>query len=357
MFLDFSKAFDRVPHHRLIDKLSCLGIDPLVVSWIRDFLFSRTQFTVANNHKSNCSRITSGVPQGSVLGPLLFLIFINDLPNSITSSIRLFADDCVLYRKINSHNNHLQLQSDLSLIYAWCSKWLMSLNMSKCKLVRFTRKKTTSNFSYIIGSDLVDSTSHYKYLGVTLTSDLIWNNHIETIVAEASRTLGYIKRNLKEAPSHLRKLAYETYVRPKLEYASAIWSPHQAYLISHLESIQNRAVRFILNDYFPTTSVSSLKHQLDIQTLNVRRKITRLSLFHKVYHFHPILRSSLLLPPSRSSSRLNHSRHVSRITGRTNYFNQSFFPQTIIDWNDLPPDIVAIDDPTLFRDAIISRFY
>lgn len=116
IFLDFSKAFDRVAHCRLISKLSNLGIESLTLSWLRNFLSLRHQFTVVNNCPSSITEVTSGVPQGSVLGPLLFLIFINDLPSDISSCIRLFADDCAVYRAINSTNDHDTLQRDLHTI-------------------------------------------------------------------------------------------------------------------------------------------------------------------------------------------------------------------------------------------------
>lgn len=141
IFLDFSKAFDRVPHQRLLSKLASLRLDPLIFSWIRDFLSSRVQYTVANDHESALTNVSSGVPQGSVLGPLLFLIFINDLPATISSNIRLFADDCVLYNKVTNVHDSIQLQDDLVKINKWCEQWLMPLNKSKCKLICFTRKK------------------------------------------------------------------------------------------------------------------------------------------------------------------------------------------------------------------------
>lgn len=131
VFLDFSKAFDRVPHQRLLSKLSSLHLDPLVFAWIRDFLSSRVQFTVINDHESTLTNVSSGVPQGFVLGPLLFVILISDLPSTISSKMRLFADDWVVYNKVTCVDDHNQLQDHLLKINQRCNTWLMSLNKSK----------------------------------------------------------------------------------------------------------------------------------------------------------------------------------------------------------------------------------
>lgn len=131
IFLDFEKAFDKVPHQRLLLKLSRLKINPFVLDWIRSFLTNRQQFVFANTQSSKRSSVLSGVPQGTVLGPLLFLIYINDLPTEISSNIRLFADDCVVYRRITNTSDMHLLQDDLKRIELWCNKWLMSLNTKK----------------------------------------------------------------------------------------------------------------------------------------------------------------------------------------------------------------------------------
>lgn len=231
IYLDFSKAFDRVPHQRLLAKLSCLCLDPLILTWIRCFLSGRCQFTVIDNVHSPTTEVLSGVPQGSVLGPLLFLIFINDLPSSISSSIRLFADDCVLYRRITTSNDQLLLQNDLDRIEDWCSTWLMKLNVSKCKYMQVTRKRTNLSYAYSLYSTTLSQVESYRYLGIHITSKLTWSEHITKIAADASKSLGFIRRHLSFSPPSIRSLAYKTFVRTKLEFGSPIWNPHQAYLI------------------------------------------------------------------------------------------------------------------------------
>lgn len=221
-FLDFRKAFDSVSH-RLLHKLSKLNLDPTLLKWIEAFLTDRTQYVSANNYNSRTRPVTSGVPQGSVLGPLLFLIYINDLADRVSSSIRLFADDCVIYRKITNSDDSSLLQCDLNNISSWCDNWLMNLNPTKCKYMRIS--KTSSNLNlpvYSLNSTALDSVLSYKYLGVHISSDLSWHKHTEYITNNANRMLGFLRRNFSLAPVSLKLLLYKTVVRSKLEYASAI---------------------------------------------------------------------------------------------------------------------------------------
>ena len=143
IFLDFSKAFDVVPHHCLLMKLYMYGITGKTHRWIEDFLGNRTQEVVVNESKSERGMIKSGVPQGTVLGPLLFLIYINDIESQITSSIHLFADDSALYRPIYSESDSLSLQEDIFKLQKWANTWQMAFNVNKCKLLRITYRKSS----------------------------------------------------------------------------------------------------------------------------------------------------------------------------------------------------------------------
>lgn len=357
IFIDFSKAFDRVPHQRLISKLSCLCLHPLILSWIRCFLTDRSQFTTVAGRQSRTTTVTSGVPQGSVLGPLLFLIYINDLPSGISSSIRLFADDCVLYRKISSKNDQLLLQNDLIHLENWCSLWMMQLNVSKCKFMHVTRKHSPDRFTYSVTSTDLSRVETYRYLGVLLNSKLTWSDHIQKLAADASKILGYIRRSLSCSPARVRQLAYTTFVRAKLDYASAIWNPHQTYLTNSLESIQNRAARFISSTYGFPSSISAIKSSLGLPTLVSRRKIARLCLFHKLYYTFPDMHTSLLLPPLRTSRRLHNSMSKQRLYGSTNAFNKSFLPIAIEEWNNLPESIATERDPNKFKMSLTVHVY
>lgn len=357
IFIDFSKAFDSVCHSLLLYKLSKLNMDPNIFKWIECFLSNRTQYVTANDHNSPHCPVTSGVPQGSVLGPLLFLIYINDLPSCISSSIKLFADDCVVYRKILEPADHHALQSDLDNISFWCDTWLMKLNPAKCKSMRIARH---SNYilpcDYLLNRVRLTQVSSYKYLGIIISANLSWQDHVDYITSNANRALGYLRRNFSLAPTNLKLILYKTLVRSKLEYASSIWDSHINSIILQIEAIQNRSARFIFSNYFRTASVTSMKSNLNLPDLSLRRKLSRLCLFHKVYHFNSLLSDSLFLPPSYISSRSDHQFKVGVPSSRTNLHFHSFIPKTCTDWNHLPASIASITDSDRFKSAICNHF-
>jgi hypothetical protein len=178
ILLDFSKAFDVVPHERLAAKLHHYGVRGNILSWIRSFLSHRTQQVLVECCVSESSPVTSGVPQGLVLGPLLFLAYINDLPEHVTSSSRLLADDSLLYRKIRSPADARVLQEDLDKLQQWEKDWMMTFNASKCEVFRFTKEKNPIKSIYTIHNEELNIVTNGKYLGTRLTDDLSWNTHV-----------------------------------------------------------------------------------------------------------------------------------------------------------------------------------
>ena len=157
--LDFSKAFDRVPHNRLLNKLHHYGIRGHTLQWIKAFLTDRTQRVVVDGATSDPAPVISGVPQGSVLGPILFLVFINDLPLQVSSHSRLFADDCVVYREINSEKDCHILQEDLNNLAAWEKRWGMSFHPEKCSVLRVHRKRSPIIYDYSLKGHILDTDS------------------------------------------------------------------------------------------------------------------------------------------------------------------------------------------------------
>ena len=193
--LDFEKAFETLPHKHLKSKLLGYVIGGKTLRWIESFLCYRTQRAVVNDETSEWALVLSGVPQGTVLGPLLFSLYINDISTDIDSEIRLFADDCVCYREIRDTDDSLKpFQKDIDRLGCWARKWGMRLQPVKCNIVQITRKRTNKmEASYTLEGTVLENVDSIKYLGVTITHDLRWNTHISNMCTKANRTLGFLR--------------------------------------------------------------------------------------------------------------------------------------------------------------------
>ena len=189
VFIDFAKAFDSVPHERLLLKLQAYGICGSLLKWFRSFLTTRKQRVVVNGCYSDWSDVSSGVPQGSILGPLLFIMYINDISSVVQSSIKMFADDVTLYTTVKTPEDCKQLQNDLNSVAGWCDRWQMKLHPLKCVLLCISNKRVPPKFDYIINGSHLDWHTSIRYLGVHITSTLSWNVHCSNIAAKATRVL------------------------------------------------------------------------------------------------------------------------------------------------------------------------
>ena len=345
ILLDFSKAFDKVNYLKLIQKLHPYGVRGPTLRWIQAFLSNRQQRVVVDGENSDSVPVTSGVPQGSFLGPVLFLAYINDLPQDVVSQVRLFADDTAIYLTIESQHDSDCLQHDLDLLQTWESKWDMEFNSSKCQVIRVTTSRTPFNTEYILHGQVLEVVTSARYLGVDISSNLSWNTHVNRVTANANRSLGFIKRNVKTKSSKVREMAYQTLVRPQMEYASTIWDPHTKRNTYKVEMVQRRAARWTMNDY-ARTSVSSLLHELDSQTFEERRSVARLCLFYKVVNgLVAVPLPDYIQPRTHRISKYCHSMTFRQIhTGKDSY-KYSFFPLTVVKWNTLPE--TAVTSPSL----------
>jgi len=244
--LDFSKAFDTVPHRCLINKLRIYGIHGVVSSWIEAFLSCHQQLVLCYGVKSEYSTVTSGVPQGTVLGPLLFLLHINNMPSVVDpgTTVRLFADDTLIYRVIHGIEDQVALEGDLVRLEKWAKSWSMVFNVSKCYMMHISHLSSSEQYMYQLCDVVLSSVTSEKYLGVYLNHDLKWSHHIDQVAAKASRKLGFIRRNLRGAPVDCKKLAYVTLFRSGMEYASIIWDPYTKRDSDKLDKTQQCAARW-----------------------------------------------------------------------------------------------------------------
>lgn len=242
--LDFSKAFHKVPHQGLLMKLERYGIHGNLLSWMESFLTKRVQTVICEGATSPPSPVTSGVPQGSVLGPLLFLTYINDLPNGLTSTVKLFADDTLLYGVVVDDSDCDNLQDDHNKLEIWQHEWQMQFNPSKCNIICISNKQRPPQRTYFFCGSKLEQVDSASYLGITVNWKLKWSEHISSISSRASRSLVLIKRNLWNCPRKVRETAFTSIVRPKLEYASASWNPYYKKDISTLERVQKKLLVF-----------------------------------------------------------------------------------------------------------------
>ena len=350
--MDFSKAFDKVAHNRLLYKLERYGIQGNALAWIRGFLTGRTQQVVLDGRTSRAVPVTSGVPQGSVLGPLLFVIYINDINTNITSDIRLFADDTIIYRMIHTTADTARLQDDINTLAKWSYDWQMEFHPAKCNVIRITRARKPIICEYKLYGSTLEAVSSTKYLGVNLTSDLRWNQHTQTVRNKAAGTLRFLQRNLQIGSTTIKTQAYNTYVRPLAEYAATVWDPHTKENVRKLEMVQRLGARWVLGRYHNRSSVTSMLEKLNWRSLEQRRADSRLAMLYKMANSLVAIDASPLLVPMEG---IQHSAHPHRYvvpTTRTVLHQNSFFPRTIRQWNSLPSSVAQASSLDAFKHQV-----
>lgn len=290
-----------------------------------------------------------------MLGPLLFLVFINDLPQNIQSEVRLFADDCVIYREIKNEFDHTQLQEDLHTLVKWQDTWQLHFNIKKCFVMRITHARSQKFYEYTLGDTVLADTKCHPYLGVNISSNLTWSKHINQITSNTNRNLNFVRRNLYSCTKQIKQTAYMSLVRPLVEYSSSVWDPHQSDLTNKIEMVQRRAARFVSNDYKRTSSVSHMLNELEWFSLKNRRTANRLTILLKArMGLLPLPVDDLLQPLSRPS-RHSHANAYKTPTANKNCLKFSFLHQTVADWNNLPYHITTETDIAKFKNKVLNH--
>lgn len=286
IYTDLAKAFDKINHRVLINKLNNFPINNCIKSWILSFLTNRKQLVCIYGTKSKPIYPTSSVPQGCTLSTLLFALFINDLPSIFKSSSLLFADDLKIYRKINSFQDCLTLQNDLNMLTRWCNENKLNLNVPKCTVVSFTRcsNRKFQLFNYHINNTPLNRSSVVKDLGIIFDQKLTFIQHVNSIVLRASRSMGFICRSLKPFNNiNTHKILYFTYVRSILEYGSQIWNPFYHIHTSVVENVQRKFTRIICYKFhLPRGTYESRLNLLNMHSLANRRLFSDELLLYKI---------------------------------------------------------------------------
>ena len=248
IYTDFSKAFDKVSHSILLLKLSRLGFPDFFVCWLSSFLSGRTQSVKFRNSSSVSFNVTSGVPQGSHIGPLLFILFINDITTWLPhGNVLMFADDLKIFMPVTDADSSAHLQFILTQLYNWCEINRLPPNIDKCSVVTFSRRSVPTVFEYFLGGKVLPRSSCISDLGVLLDTKLEFRDHIDNTITRANKMWGMIRRYSGDfVDPYAIKSLYIAFVRSLLEYAAVIWSPYYTSHINRIEGIQKRFLRYAL---------------------------------------------------------------------------------------------------------------
>ncbi len=350
IYMDYAKAFDKVPHRRLISKLSSYGIHNSIIQWIDAFLTDRYQQVAVNGALSGLQKMTSGIPQGSVLGPLLFVIYINDLPDLLQSQPYLFADDTKIFRVIKNNRDQEILQSDLDKLYNWSTTWLLSFHPQKCKCMRIAKKPNeTPKSEYKLNNHTLDWSGTEKDIGLLVDETLSFENHLITKVKKANSMFGLLRRIFQFMDKETFKPLYQSMVRVHLDYVSSVWAPYKKKDIKLLEQVQRRATKQIPG--FSNLSYPDRLKSLEIPTLSYRRlrgdMIEVYKIIHEVYDpdAAPCLPRSL--GPTRGHSMKLYQQRSS-IDIRKHYFTN----RVVKIWNSLSEDVINAPSVNSFKNRL-----
>jgi len=352
IYLDFSKAFDTVPHKRLIKKLESLKINDTIIVWIQNWLAGRKQRVVLRGARSEWLPVISGVPQGSVLGPLLFLIYINDIDEEVSSPILKFADDTKILRPLTSTNDHEELQKDLDKLHRWSLKWEMKFNASKCKVIHFGHNNP--QFPYIIEGQILEKSSQEKDLGITMQPNLDFDKHIGIITGRANKILGMISRSYDNKQKNNILQLYKTLVRPHLEYAVQAWRPYKQKHLNLIESVQRRATKMVeglhqmpYEDRLSACGLISLEMR--------RRRADLIEVFKMVNGIEPLPVDRFFTIQTTKATR-GHSKKIFKPRARLN-LRKNFFSHRVVDsWNALSEEAVNSSSVNTFKSHITPIF-
>jgi ribonuclease P/MRP protein subunit RPP40 len=347
-YMDFQKAFDKVPHRRLLHKLHQYGIQNPLLRWLECYLSRRQQSVVVNGCNSSNYEVCSGISQGSVLGPALFIIYINDLPNEIASQMYLFADDTKLFRPIATTNDHQIFQNDVTQVSSWTDTWLLPLNEDKCATMHIGRHHPVQDI-YLPGRNHPMKTSNSeKDLGIIFENTATFRQHINTQATKANRLMGSIRRSFNNLNENNFLLLYKTLIRPILEYGAPVWNPHLKIEIKTLESVQRRATRLI-----PGMQQLTYKERLtklDLPTLAFRRWRGDLIETYKIFHYYTANPQNFF--QLADSNTRGHSLKLAKKYSRTDIRKFTYSNRIVETWNSLPDHVVQATSVNMFKNRL-----
>ena len=344
-YLDVIKAFDTVPHQWLLKKVQAYGIEHQVLKWIEAFLIGRVQRVAIGGDFSEWTTVISGVPQGSVLGPQLFVLYVNDLPCKISNGIQIYADDTKIYGEVTTSTQRDSMQEDLNKAASWAKSWQLTFNSAKTKVMHIGKGNTKS--SYCINNQIIQETVAEKDLGVMVDDELTFHTHIDTAVKRANQTLGLIKRTFTRISRDTLPILFTTIVRPLLEYGNVIWHPRFKAEAVKVEKVQRRATKLI-------PEIRHLSYQdrlknLKMYSLQYRRirgdTIEVYKLMNGLVNSDP---AAFFTSAPHEATRGHHQK-LYKQRSNTVLRSNSFSQRVVESWNSLPTSVISSSSITSFK--------
>ena len=374
IYFDFAKAFDSVNHDLILFKLkNKFGIDGLLLQFIKNYLQNRHQRVVINGSLSGRLPVSSGVPQGSILGPLLFILFIDDICDEISdnTNIEIYADDTKIWREIFCDEDQIELQHDIDKLHEWSVKNLMKFHPDKCKAMAITNKCLDYplpfyEFWYHLDKKLLCYTDSEKDLGILIDHKLSWTSQCETAVKKANKQFNLLRRTcyfIKD--SRQRRALYLTLVRSIFEHCCQIWSPQNPTSLDLFDKLQKRAIKWIVNEQQESYSdIVFLNKQKELDVLPMKHKF----LFSDLVLFYKILKDEVKIKLPFYISRIE-SQDVKSVTRsskpirdgkdtlkykclvqpKVKCFQDCYFFRTVKNWNELPYELRSTDSTNKFK--------
>ena len=349
IYFDFRKAFDKVPHKRLINKLSAFGLSGNLKLWLSNFLTNRKHFVQIGNKHSATNIQKSGIPQGTILGPLLFIIYINDLPGITQLSSLLFADD---FKVFSSGNNFSMLQNELEKVGDWSKTWLLDFNYDKCCSIAFGNHCLLPELK--VNNHVIKPVESQNDLGVIIDKKLNFNEHIVHKVNKANKILGIIRRSFCKLDNKSFINLYTGLVRSHLEYGVEVWFPH---LYKHIDLIEN-VQRRVNQTFIKLKAFISSRKTAPTQspTLTYRRKRGDMIQTYKILnnYYNLNFRSLLHLKSSSSIRLLPRNNQLALFQEQSNKsVRQNFFSNRVTTlWNSLPNEVVLAPNLNSFKNRL-----
>ncbi len=349
IYLDIAKAFDSVSHLKLLARLRQYGVSGDLLAWIKAFLTDRKQKVCLSDASSGWSPVTSGVPQGSVLGPILFLIFINEMVEAAApANIKLYADDAKIYGLANTPQQAEIIADSMQNVKLWASRWQLNLAVQKCGVLHVGNGN--GKFNYVLDGDQLSKFDSIDDLGVTIDGSLKPSRHVERIVSLANRRIGLLFHGFRSRDPKFLTQLFKIYIRPILEYCSSVWSPWLVRDRQAIEKVQRRFTRRL--GFGDGVSYQERLARLDLEPLSVRRLKTDLVETFKIFNGDYALSPTTLFEQPPSSRTRGHPRKI--YPPRSNHqFRKHFFSCRVHNfWNCLPSDVVMLPTVARFRRSV-----